>query len=204
MELSNLGDLLLHELADLYDAEQQIVKALPKMAKAADDAKLAAAFTSHLEETRGHVSRLEQAFEALGQRPKREKCEAMKGLLTEGEETMEEDAEPSVLDAALIAAAQKVEHYEIAAYGSLRTWAEILGHTELVALLDETLDEEKAADDKLTAIAVTINVDAADGQERETVEEGEEDTDATGRGSKKSVRPRAASRARRRERAPGR
>ncbi|MEO8451171.1 MAG: ferritin-like domain-containing protein [Gemmatimonadota bacterium] len=162
MKRSSLGDLLMDELADLYAAEQQIVGALPTMVEAASDPELAAAFEKHLDESRGHIERLERGFQLLGQKPKREKCEAMRGLLAKGEELMETDADPVVLDAALIAAAQKVEHYEIAAYCSLRTWAGILGHTKLVALLDDTLDEEKAADEKLTEVVWAITVDAVD------------------------------------------
>ena len=153
-EMNNeLHELFIDELADVYNAEQQLLKALPKMAKAANSTELQEAFESHLEETQEHVSRLEQIFKGLGETLKRKKCKAMEGLLEEGEEIMEEFGDSNALDAALIAAAQKVEHYEIATYGTLRTWAELMDHQDAVELLEETLEEEKAADEKLTGIA---------------------------------------------------
>ena len=148
-----LNELFLDELADLLSAEKQLTKALPKMAKAAQSEDLRAAFESHLEETEGHVERLVQVFTALGENPKSKTCKAMKGLVEEGSELMAELKGTSVIDAGLIAAAQKVEHYEIASYGTVIAWAEEMGHSEAVELLNETLDEEKAADDKLTEIA---------------------------------------------------
>lgn len=160
MKLTTLDDLLLEELKDLNDAEKQITKALPKMAKAASSGELAQAFRDHLEETKGQIARLEQVFELLGKKAGRKKCEAMEGLLEEGAEMMKEDADPDVLDAALIAAAQRVEHYEMAGYGCVRTWCQVLGHSDAARLLQETLDEEGSADKKLTEIAESLNVQA--------------------------------------------
>jgi len=168
MKLESLTDLFVEELKDLYDAEKQLTKALPKMAKAASSEELTAAFEEHLEVTEGHVARLEQIFKSLGQSPGRKKCEAMKGLVEEGAEIIEEDATDAVKDAALIAAAQKVEHYEIASYGCLRTWAQLLGNSEAAELLQETLNEEGEADEKLTEIAQALNIEA-DTEDVETV-----------------------------------
>jgi ferritin-like metal-binding protein YciE len=153
---SDLHKLFLDELADIYNAEQQLTKALPKLAKAAESDELREAFETHLEETEEHISRLEQVAEHLDESIKRKTCQAMKGLVEEGEEIMKEQKDTSALDAALIAAAQKVEHYEIATYGTLVTWAEQMGHDEAVELLNETLDEEKNADEKLTSVAESI------------------------------------------------
>ena len=159
--MTTLRDLLVHEMQDLYDAEKQLVKALPKVAQAASSPELKEAIESHLEETREQVVRLEQAFERLGEKAKGTHCDAMEGLLEEGESMMEEEGEDSVIDAGIIAAAQKVEHYEIASYGCVNTWAESIGESEVARLLSETLEEEKAADEKLTGIAEsTINQDA--------------------------------------------
>ena len=178
MKLESLQELYLEELRDIYDAEQQLVKALPKMATTATNEELKAAFEQHLEQTQEHVTRLEQVFEELGEKPKRKTCEAMKGLLEEGKEMMNEDAADDVKDAGLIAAAQKVEHYEIATYGTLRTYAEMLGFDEQADLLQETLDEEKDTDDNLTELAVScINLEAAEDEE----EEEEEGTKARNR-----------------------
>ncbi|HZZ72757.1 MAG TPA: ferritin-like domain-containing protein [Pirellulales bacterium] len=160
MEMETLRDLFVDELKDLYSAENQLVKALPKMAKAATSPKLKKAFESHLEETKGHVDRLEQIFEKLGGSPKGKKCKAMEGLIEEGKEMLEEDAEPDVLDAGLIAAAQRVEHYEMAGYGCVRTYAQLLGEAAAAKLLQQTLDEEGNADKKLTQLAEQINVNA--------------------------------------------
>lgn len=153
MKLKSLDDLLLHELKDLLSAEKQLLKALPKMAKASHSAKLKAAFTEHLGQTKGHVERLEQAFGILGTPARAVHCKAMEGLVLEGAELIEEDADPMVKDAALIGAAQRVEHYEIAAYGTSRTLAELLGRKDVAALLQKTLDEEKTTDENLTALA---------------------------------------------------
>lgn len=149
----SLNDLLIEQLQDLYDAEKRLTKALPEMAGAAKNTELKQAFQSHLSETQGHVKRLEQVFELLGQKPKSSTCEAMKGLLKEGEEMISAKGDPDVKDAALIAAAQRVEHYEMAGYGSVRTFAERLGHAEASRILQQTLNEEGEADKKLTQIA---------------------------------------------------
>ena len=158
--METLQDLFVDELKDLYSAETQIVKALPKMVKAATNKDLKLAFAAHLEETEGHVARLEQIFETLEKSPKGKKCVGMEGVLKEGAELMKEDAEPDVMDAGLIAAAQHVEHYEMAGYGTVRTYAELLGLTDVAKLLEKTLTEEKSADTKLSKIAAGINVEA--------------------------------------------
>jgi len=150
---NDLHELFLEECADIYNAEQQLIKALPKMAKAAESDELRRGFEEHLEQTREHASRLEQLVEQLGESLQRKTCQAMKGLIEEGEEIMKEQKGTSALDAALISAAQKVEHYEIASYGTLVTWAEQMGHDEAVELLRETLQEEKSTDEKLTQVA---------------------------------------------------
>jgi len=151
-----IRDLLIDEMQDLYDAEKQLVKALPKMVKAASSEELSQAFAGHLEQTKGHVQRLEQAFQLLEQKPKSKACAAMKGLITEAQERIEANDEGALADSAMICAAQKVEHYEIAGYGTLKAWAEELGLDDVAALLDETLREEKEADEKLTTIASKV------------------------------------------------
>lgn len=166
MKLNSLQELLVDELKDLYSAENQLLKALPKMAKAASHADLKAAFEDHLEETKGQVERLEMIFEKLEGSPKGKKCKAMEGLIEEGSEVIEAEGEESVKDAALICAAQKVEHYEMAGYGCARTFAQLLGLDEVADLLQETLDEEGNADKKLTELAeTTINVEASAAEE---------------------------------------
>lgn len=162
MKLDSLHKLYVEQLKDIYSAENQLVEALPKMAKAATSSDLQQAFRDHLEETKGHVKRIEQIFENLEYSPNGPKCKAMEGLIEEGEELLkEDDIEPDVLDAALIAAAQRVEHYEIAAYGTVHTYAEQLGYDDATELLQETLDEEYDADDKLSELAVnSINIEA--------------------------------------------
>jgi len=174
--MDTLQELYLEQLQDVYDAEKQLVKALPKLVKTATNDELKAAFEQHLEQTEEHVSRLERIFEELGEKPKGKKCKAMQGLLEEGKEMMEEDASEEVMDAGLICAAQKVEHYEIATYGCLRTYAEMLGFDDQADLLQETLDEEKDTDENLTELAVScINLEAEEGEEEEEEEgEGEE------------------------------
>ncbi|HET9887653.1 MAG TPA: ferritin-like domain-containing protein [bacterium] len=162
MKLTSLQDLFFEELKDIYDAEKRIVEALPNMAKEVSSQELAKAIREHLEVTKEHVTRLEQVFAEIGRTPARKKCEGMVGLLEEGKEVLAMDGEPVVKDAAIIAAAQRVEHYEIAGYGCLRTWSEILGYDEASRLLEQTLDEEKDADEVLTDIAETINPEAAD------------------------------------------
>jgi ferritin-like metal-binding protein YciE len=168
MELESLKDLFVEELKDIYNAENQLVKALPKMAKAANSPELKKAFETHLEETKGQIERLDQIFENLGEKSRGPKCKGMEGLIEEGKHIMEEDAEPEVTDAGLICAAQKVEHYEIAGYGCLKTWAETLDEKEIVKLLEKTLNEEKETDKKLTELAEeTINIEAMAGVEEE-------------------------------------
>ena len=160
MKIETLRELLIDELQDLHSAEQQITKALPKLVKASHNPHLKQAFEHHLEETKNHVARLEQIFKSMNENPKGKTCEGMKGLLKEGEERIKDGGEPDVLDAGLIAAAQRVEHYEIAAYGSARTYAELLGDQNTVRALSQTENEEKAADSKLSQVARTINVEA--------------------------------------------
>lgn len=163
MARETLQTLYLNELRDLYSAEQQLVKALPKMAKNAESQDLGDAFTSHLEETKNHVARLEQIFESLGESPKGKKCAGMEGIVEEGAETIDE-YEGSVLDAAMISAAQRVEHYEMAAYGCVSAYAQLLGRTDDLGLLKETLEEEKKADEKLTELSETVNQSAMEGE----------------------------------------
>jgi len=160
MKVETLRELLIDELRDLYSVETQITKALPKLVKASSAPELQQAFELHLEETKNHVTRLEQIFDRLNESPKGKTCEGMKGLLKEGEERVGDGGESEVLDAGIIADAQRVEHYEIAAYGSARTYAELLGEREAVRLLSETLEEEKAADAKLNQVARKVNVGA--------------------------------------------
>ena len=168
MQTENLQELLVEELRDIYNAEQQTLKALPRMAKKAKNPELKAAFEQHVTETQVQVSRLEQVFEQLGQKAKGKPCKAMEGIIAEGKEMMGEDMADDVMDAALIAAAQKVEHYEIASYGTVRTWAKLLKMKEVVSLLQETLNEEGATDKKLTALATSsVNIEAANGDEED-------------------------------------
>jgi len=172
--MNELRETFVEELKDIYDAEKQLVKALPKIARATEHEELKAAFESHLEETEEHVRRLEEVFKAMDEPVKGKKCKAMQGLIEEGADLIDEEEG----DAALICAAQKVEHYEIASYGSLEAWARLLGEEEAAGLLEQTLDEEKAADEKLTEIAETaINVE-------ESQEEAEEEHAGHHRGSR--------------------
>ena len=152
MPTETLDSLLKEQLKDLYDAEKRLVKALPKVAKAANDAELKTALKHHLSQTQGHVERLDEVFALLELKPKSKPCEGMKGLISEGEEAMQEDAVAPIADVMLIAAAQKVEHYEISAYGALKAIAEQMGNDRVVRLLDQTLAEEEKADQKLTEI----------------------------------------------------
>ena len=162
MEMESLEDLYVEELRDLYNAENQLTKALPRMAKKATSGELTTAFESHLGETKVQIERLDQIFKKLGKKPTGKKCAAMEGLIEEGKELMAEDMDEDVMDAALISAAQKVEHYEIASYGTVRTYAKLLGDNEAARLLQQTLDEEGAADKKLTKLAESgINIEAA-------------------------------------------
>ncbi len=166
MKIKSLRDLFLHELRDIYSAEKQLLKALPKMAKTATHEELQEAFEEHVGQTEEHVQRLEQVFESLGEKAKAEKCLAMEGLIAEGQNIMKEEMPPHVMDAALIASAQRIEHYEIAGYGTLRTFAELLDEDEAADLLEQTLEEEKETDLKLTEIAESlVNTDAEAAQE---------------------------------------
>lgn len=162
MSLDSLQALFLNELKDVYHAEKQLVEALPSLAKAARSPELRQAFASHFEETEGQVERLERILKELGEAARGKRCKGMEGLIEEGREILEEEGDASVIDAALISAAQRVEHYEIAAYGCLRTYAQLLGHQNAVKLLEQTLAEEEAADQKLTAIGEqSVNAQAA-------------------------------------------
>lgn len=162
MKLNSLQEALVTEMKDLLSAEQQLSEALPKMIQKATNPELKQGFTLHLEQTRNHASRLEQAFSLLGEKPEAQTCKAMKGLLAEGQELMGEDATPDVMDALLIAAAQKVEHYEIASYGTVCTWAKQVGRNDVKELLGQTLAEEEETDKKLSAIAEqSVNPQAA-------------------------------------------
>ncbi len=166
--ITTLRDLLIDELRDLHHAENQLIKALPKMAKAASSEELKEGFQTHLEETRGHVDRLERCFKLLGEKARGKTCHAMQGLVEEGKEAIEEDAPDAIRDAKLIGAAQRVEHYEIAAYGTARAFAETLGETKVANLLQETLDEEGETNKKLTTLAETVNEEAnSSGEEDE-------------------------------------
>jgi ferritin-like metal-binding protein YciE len=179
MALESLHDLYVEELKDLYNAENQLLKALPKMAKAASSRKLKAAFEEHLAVTGEQIGRLEKIFQDLGESPKGKKCKAMEGLIAEGSEVLGEDAEDAVRDAALIASAQRVEHYEMAGYGCVRTFARLLGYSDAENLLQQTLDEEGEADKKLTELAETeINIEAEEGEKEEEELEDEEDVAA--------------------------
>lgn len=160
MKMETLRELFVEELQDLYSAENQITKALPKLIKAANNQQLKQALESHLKETEQQIERLDQIFEALDENAKGKTCEGMKGLLKEGDEIAKATGEEDVIDAGIISAAQRVEHYEISGYGTVRTYAELLGEKEAVKLLDQTLQEEKSADQKLNKIASSINVEA--------------------------------------------
>jgi ferritin-like metal-binding protein YciE len=161
MKLESLRELFIEELEDLYSAENMILKALPKMSKEASAPELKNAFEEHLEQTRGHVKRLDKIFDQIEDANRKgKKCKGVEGIIEEGKDLLDEDAEPEVLDAGMIAAAQRVEHYEIAAYGTVRTYAELLGRREWARLLQQTLDEEKETDRKLTGIAEEINLEA--------------------------------------------
>jgi len=174
MALYSLEDVFLDELRDVLSAEKQLVMALPKMAEHASNEDLKAAFESHLEETQEHVRRLEQVFRSLEHAPRAKKCEAMAGLIKECQSILEEKGDPQVIDALIIAGAQKCEHYEIATYGTLCTWARMLGYDTALELMKETMDEEESADEKLSELAETINEVAMAGAEEEEEEEEEE------------------------------
>ena len=173
MAMDSLKDLYVEELKDLYNAENQLLKALPRLARKASSPDLKAAFEEHLGQTEGQVNRLEKIFKRLGEKPTGKTCKAMKGLVEEGKEIIEEDGDGSVLDAALIGAAQKVEHYEIASYGTARTFASMLGEDDAMELLQETLDEEAATDKKLTALAESlVNPEASQAEEKSSSKRG--------------------------------
>jgi len=188
---ANLRESLVDEIKDLYNAEKQIVKALPKMVKGATSDELREAFESHLEETENQVTRLERVFELLDEKPRGKHCAGMAGILEEGSDILQEDAEDVVMDAMLIAGAQKVEHYEITAYGTAIAWAEALGLSEVAQVLGESLAEEKAADEKLSALAESGINDAATAGESED-EMDEEDEDESESRSTKSSEPAGA------------
>jgi len=177
-DTGTLRDAFIDELRDTYDAERQLTKALAKLAKAATAQELQDAFTSHLEETQGQIQRLEQVFETLDEPPRGKHCDGIAGIIEEGKTIMEEDFDDATRDACLIAAGQRAEHYEMAAYGTLVAWARVLGHDEAADLLQQTLDEEKAADEKLSGLAESgINQSAADAgdSEEEEGDDSEED-----------------------------
>lgn len=168
--MNSLQELYVEELKDLYDAENQIIKALPKMIDAASSEELQNALSEHLEITREQAKRIEQIFQNMGEKLKAEKCKGMEGLIKEGSDILSEDMDENVKDAAIISAAQRVEHYEMAGYGTVRTWANLLGESEAEELLQETLDEEKEADEKLNQLAEQINVEAEAGEGEQEVE----------------------------------
>lgn len=167
MKANSLRELYLGELRDLYDAEHQIIKALPKMISKTSSDELKSALTEHLEVTRQQAERLEQIFQIIGEKAKTEKCHGVEGVIKEGSELLKETDDEGVRDAAIISAAQKVEHYEIASYGTVRTWASLLGEREAADLLEQTLNEEKEADQKLNEIAESVNIEAGEGEMEE-------------------------------------
>ena len=177
MSAENLREALVEEIKDLYNAEKQLVKALPKVAKGATSDELRDAIESHLEETEGQVTRLERVFELLDEKPRGKHCAGMAGIIEEASDTLQEDMDDAVMDACLIAGAQRAEHYEIAAYGTAIAWAEALGLTEVAQVLNETLAEEKAADEKLSALAEAgINEAATAGESGDEMDEEEEES----------------------------
>ena len=180
MQKDSLQQLYIDELKDLYSAETQMVKALPKLAKASYNAQLRQAFEEHLRQTSEQVSRLEQIFEMLEEKPTGKKCRGMEGLVKEGSETMQESYSDAVKDAALIGAAQRVEHYEIAGYGTVRAFAELLGEDEHVSLIEQTLEEEKKADQTLTELAEQINAQAFEGGQEESAQPTKESKSKSG------------------------
>lgn len=189
MKMENLHDLYVEQLQDLYDAEQQLIKALPKMAQAATSEELRSGFEEHLEQTKQQAQRLERIFEELGEDAKGEKCKGMEGLIKEGTEVIENNELPAeVKDAALIAAAQRVEHYEIAGYGTVRTYANLLGEDEAAELLEQTLEEEKEADQLLTEAAESINVQAEEGDDAMGEDDEDEDEDEDDADSEQEAR----------------
>src|SRR6476646_1344689 len=190
-EPGTLHDAFIDELRDAYDAEKQLTKALPKMARAASSPDLRAAFEHHLEETRGQIERLEQVFESLDEKVRGKHCDGIAGIIEEGNNVMQEDFDEATMDACLIAGGQRAEHYEMAAYGTLVAWARLMGHTEAGDLLEEILDEEKAADAKLAALAEGgINEAASSGTTGE--DDGEDDAPAPARQKARPAKAKAA------------
>lgn len=190
-EMGTLHDAFVDELRDTYDAEKQLTKALPKMVKAANSPELRAAFEAHLEETQQQIERLEQVFASLDEKARGKHCDGMAGIVEEGKAVMEEDFDETTADACLIAAAQRVEHYEMAAYGTLVAWAKAMGHTEAADLLQETLDEEKAADEKLSSLAEGgINQDAAEAAHAGSEDEEDEAEEVAAGPAKRTSRRR--------------
>ena len=191
MAISSMQELFIEELRDMYHAEKQLARALPKLAKAANSEQLRTAFEEHTEQTKGQIERLQQVFESIGSPARAKRCEAMEGLVEEAQEMLDEDISDELLDVALIASAQKVEHYEIAGYGTLRTLAQQLGHNEAAKLLEETLNEEKQTDELLNKIALgEVNKTAMQAEESENEEEmetagGSRSKSSGGRGKKK-------------------
>ncbi len=201
MAEGTLHDAFVQELRDTYDAEKQLIKALPKLAKASSSPDLRAAFEAHLEETRGQVDRLEQVFASLDEKVKGKHCDGMAGIIEEGKSVLEEDFDDTTMDACLIASGQRAEHYEMAAYGTLVAWARALGHDDAADLLEQTLEEEKAADEKLSALAEGgINQEAADaanpGEDDEEDEDVEEAPRATAKKAKNTQKTAVAGRKR--------
>ena len=189
-QAGTLHDAFVDELRDTYDAEKQLIKALPKLAKAATSPELRAAFEAHLEETRGQVERLESVFASLDEKVKGKHCDGIAGIIEEGKSIMEEEFDDATMNACLIAAGQRAEHYEMAAYGTLVAWAKIMGHDEAAELLEQNLEEEKAADEKLSSLAEDgINQEAADSAHEAGDEDDEEEKDEA---PAKRAQPRAA------------
>src|SRR3954464_12188412 len=181
-EGNTLHDAFVDELRDSYDAEKQLTKALTKLAKASSNPKLRQAFETHLEETQGHIERLEQVFESLEEKVRGKHCDGIAGIIEEGKSIMEEDFDETTMDACLIAAGQRAEHYEMATYGTLIAWARAMGHNEAVDLLEQTLEEEKAADEKLNTIAEGgVNQEAAEAAHPEESEDEEEEEETSKR-----------------------
>jgi ferritin-like metal-binding protein YciE len=192
---SNLREALVEEIRDLYNAEKQLTKALPKLAKTATSEELREAFESHLEETEGHVARLERVFELLDEKPRGKHCAGIAGIIEEGSDMMQEDMEDAVMDACLIAAGQKAEHYEITSYGTVIAWAEALELTDIAEVLQETLAEEKAADEKLTALAESgVNEAATAGADEDENMEDDDEEESTASASSSAVEPAVSAR----------
>jgi ferritin-like metal-binding protein YciE len=196
-DAGTLHDAFIDELRDAYDAEKQITKALPKMAKAASSPELRAAFEAHLEETRDQITRLEEVFGTLDEKVRGKHCDGMAGIIEEGKGVMEEDFDDATMDACLIASAQRVEHYEMAAYGTLVAWARAMGHDEAAELLEQTLDEEKAADEKLTSIAEDgVNREAADAAHPDADDDDEDEDEDAAPAPNKRAKPAPAKKSR--------